>query len=537
MFLMHTEKRTPFHNRIGTRRGFSWPWNPDICFPGYQRIDQEEEGATIEHTFIIPGWEYCHTKRWIFFGWQYGLPSDSTSNIFSAHFETYRSDESMRHIDLTHKEVDDEIDHAHHSITPRKMLYPWLWQEFPYTPTADPTDAYQVANKKYVDDHIPPEAQGFRIKWTTEQSGHDGYGGVAYNHDAIRADINYTGDVRSAYSTRMYGWNFVEDHKISFWSQRGVNAAGTIHAFAGIQDGDRDIFSTWSQPHIGFEHSNNRLYATNGGGAARTVTDLGVGILALPAFLSWVRTAGKIEYFINGLLVATHTTNVPGALTNLFFNFRCHGTYNAPRHISIGCPLYESPQQTFSLFPFTPAAAPTQDYHVANKKYVDDAANGVPGMWELIAQEKLAAPVTNYTFDGISDTWDMLRLHVRIKADSAGSMRGRINDREGPNYLSQYVQGQGATASAIQNTNLSWWSLCNVHGQYITVGDFIFSTNPSFYPSYVGKWFSQWSVVQAVGGHYWLATEAITKLFMFHSGGVGNNFEPGTTFRLEGFKV
>lgn len=93
---------------------------------------------------------------------QYPSPTPSTSPIFHAHYGDYRSDESMRHIDLTHKEVDNEIDHANHSITTRKMIYPWQWGTWPYTLVGAPTESYHVANKKYVDDQAG-NGEGF---WT-----------------------------------------------------------------------------------------------------------------------------------------------------------------------------------------------------------------------------------------------------------------------------------------------------------------------------------------------------------------------------------
>lgn len=38
-------------------------------------------------------------------------------------------------------------------------------------------------------------------------------------------------------------------------------------------------------------------------------------------------------------------------------------------------------KKTFSSFPETPSGAPTTDYQVANKKYVDDNAGGTP-LWQ-----------------------------------------------------------------------------------------------------------------------------------------------------------
>jgi len=94
--------------------------------------------------------------------------------------------------------------------------------------------------------------------------------------------------------------------------------------------------------------------------------------------------AGEVAYFLvdtlmdNSITIYTDNTAdvvlvtpLPtiGADAGVVF---CDGT-EAMRFHSIG-------QLTFSLFPYTPSAAPTTDYQVANKKYVDDSAGG--GYWD-----------------------------------------------------------------------------------------------------------------------------------------------------------
>ena len=73
---------------------------------------------------------------------------------------------------------------------------------------------------------------------------------------------------------------------------------------------------------------------------------------------------------------------------------------------------------TFTEMPLTPAEAPTQDYHVANKKYVDDAAGA--GLWVPI-ETKVFVGTTIIDFSGIPSGYAILRLDGRTRRISAGT--------------------------------------------------------------------------------------------------------------------
>ena len=53
--------------------------------------------------------------------------------------------------------------------------------------------------------------------------------------------------------------------------------------------------------------------------------------------------------------------------------------------------------KTFSSFPVTPSSAPTTDYQVANKKYVDDSAEGLDFYGAALPVFNSDDPVANYT--------------------------------------------------------------------------------------------------------------------------------------------
>lgn len=91
---------------------------------------------------------------------------------------------------------------------------------------------------------------------------------------------------------------------------------------------------------------------------------------------------------------------------------------------------------TFAAFPFTPPAPPTQDYHVSNKKYVDDQMVG-GGFWELLASTVLLADSPTITFITIPARKLLRVLLVGSHYDTGGQFWAyiRINNDSGNNYF------------------------------------------------------------------------------------------------------
>jgi len=95
---------------------------------------------------------------------------------------------------------------------------------------------------------------------------------------------------------------------------------------------------------------------------------------------------------------------------------------------------------TFATTPFTPALPPTQDYHVANKKYVDDSIAAIgPSPWiKLVDATFLANATPSVSWSG---TYDI--IHIILQAfcrDSAFRPYMRINGLSTPNYYeSHYI--------------------------------------------------------------------------------------------------
>jgi hypothetical protein len=77
--------------------------------------------------------------------------------------------------------------------------------------------------------------------------------------------------------------------------------------------------TTLTAKHMGFILRGTTLYATNGSGSAQTTTDVSSGItLTGHHSLRCVQNGSTdIKFYINGVLVATHTTNLPsGTFSN-----------------------------------------------------------------------------------------------------------------------------------------------------------------------------------------------------------------------------
>jgi len=121
LWLYWTDIEERMHERTKIRRGVRILSIPDFCLPAWRKVEQNEAGDTEWHTFDFGSWADCQRRWWFFFGEEGGIASPSSSPIVTAHYEDYEKEESMRHIDLTHKEVAGVIDHADRSVTADKL--------------------------------------------------------------------------------------------------------------------------------------------------------------------------------------------------------------------------------------------------------------------------------------------------------------------------------------------------------------------------------------------------------------------------------
>ena len=101
-----------------------------------------------------------------------------------------------------------------------------------------------------------------------------------------------------------------------------ARAWGTISdqiAYAGYFD--NPTAPTDTEKHIGWKFDGTTIYASNGNGTNGTQTDTGITLATVKRNLTIIiENASSIKYYVDGVLKATHTTNIP-ASSNLNLTF------------------------------------------------------------------------------------------------------------------------------------------------------------------------------------------------------------------------
>lgn len=125
--------------------------------------------------------------------------------------------------------------------------------------------------------------------------------------------------------------------------------------------------------------------------------------------------------------------------------------------------------KTFGSFPITPSSAPTTDYQVANKKYVDDkvvivpdATNSVKGIDYkslLVEYTVTGSAVTSIDFSGLDiNTHKSYRIEIEWNniSGSAVNLYAFINgDATVTNYYSQLFDSNGVTSAGVRYNTAS----------------------------------------------------------------------------------
>lgn len=83
-----TDVKPQTHYQERVVRGASVPWSTYFCFVAWNTVEQQEEGDTLYHTFVITPWPYCVTKWFTFRGEVDEVVSPSVGPIFSHHNTT-----------------------------------------------------------------------------------------------------------------------------------------------------------------------------------------------------------------------------------------------------------------------------------------------------------------------------------------------------------------------------------------------------------------------------------------------------------------
>lgn len=85
LFCHITKVKPQKHLETYQLRGLKALLEPKWCFVEYHTNEQEEEGDTLQHTFIKPDWPICEYRYFGFSGTVGGVTSPSVSPIFDVH--------------------------------------------------------------------------------------------------------------------------------------------------------------------------------------------------------------------------------------------------------------------------------------------------------------------------------------------------------------------------------------------------------------------------------------------------------------------
>lgn len=85
LFMRWTTKKPLTHSKELIRRGISLPNATRWCFVAWHEVEQEEDGDTLTHTFILCDWQICETRYFYFLGTKQDEESPSASPIFHYH--------------------------------------------------------------------------------------------------------------------------------------------------------------------------------------------------------------------------------------------------------------------------------------------------------------------------------------------------------------------------------------------------------------------------------------------------------------------
>lgn len=89
-----------------------------------------------------------------------------------------------------------------------------------------------------------------------------------------------------------------------------------------------------SAKYLGFKISNGTLYAVNRNGSAETSTSIsGITLTNANTYKAVMTSASKIEFYVNGVLKATHTTNLPTGTSSYIVYYYIMPTTNNARNM------------------------------------------------------------------------------------------------------------------------------------------------------------------------------------------------------------
>ncbi len=134
------------------------------------------------------------------------------------------------------------------------------------------------------------------------------------------------------------GANLDYDNDYNFAVVAALTSNTNQDAFIGVNELPPDTDATDIHRHFGFFFQDGIIYASNADGSIQTKTDVSSGITMtnLNTYYVIYDAGTNIKFYINDVLVATHTTNMPnGASDPQFYLFIANGQNVAAKKMII----------------------------------------------------------------------------------------------------------------------------------------------------------------------------------------------------------
>ena len=348
LWCCHTDKPLRVHNLADPVRGTTRMKYPYYCFVEFTELEQLEPGDTFHHRFHMPAFAPGQERWYYFYGYQLGELTNSVSPVFHV---KYHEESEMITLGIY-----DETQ--------------TLEGEVKLEEGDGVTLTRNDGHNSIIITAIAAAPAGFGLRWTETLVPPDAAIFPSWQYDELTVGIGAIGHEARIYTARMTIWDFLSPHAFELAAKRSADATGTQTVWMAIAASAVDLEGNPNHPHIGFNHWNNHLYASNADGAARTTTYLGSGLLADRRWLRYERQGAQIRFYVDGLLAATHVTNLPAATANCRCLLQFIGASSAPRTFFVTQPRHRP-------LAAAPAAAVFHEGPCLERKQV-----AAPGVWE-----------------------------------------------------------------------------------------------------------------------------------------------------------
>jgi hypothetical protein len=187
---------------------------------------------------------------------------------------------------------------------------------------------------------VPPD---FDINFATVDSVTDTFGGTgALVSTALFTHWLKTGATinsrASTYTPQIIGFNCVNIHQWLLLKIRWPTDRTDSTLLAGVYNGGTSVPPALTDRHVGFKVVNGAIWATNADGTTETATDTGITYGAWQAHklaVVAVVDLARLDFYVDGVRKAIHTTNIPTDMTSGFVLAQITNEVAADRQVVI----------------------------------------------------------------------------------------------------------------------------------------------------------------------------------------------------------